>query len=113
MGGQADEIGADCNNIDRDLAGGLHRVAMEQGAMAMRDIGDIGNRLDRAGFVVREHHRNQGGTRIGSEQLFESPQIDNTVRADGNTLGMLQGLQHRAVLNRRDNNSLATAAEKR
>src|SRR5204863_9637800 len=29
MGGQADEIGADCNNIDRDLPGGLHRVAME------------------------------------------------------------------------------------
>src|ERR1051325_9931789 len=51
--------------------------------------------------------------RIGSEELFEPPKIDNALRADGDTLCVLYGLQHRAVLHGREENSLASAAKKR
>src|ERR1041385_2329547 len=78
VGRQADEIGADRGSIDRDLAGRLNRIAMEQSTVAMGNGRDFGDRLDRAGFVVRKHHRNQSRAGIGREQLFEPPKIENT-----------------------------------
>ena len=58
--------------------GALHRVDMQQAARRMHDVGNLRDRLDNAGLVVGEHHRNQRP--LGSRNARrERMQIDDPV----------------------------------
>jgi len=59
VGGEAHQVDTQRRHVDRDLAHGLRGVAMQQHAPLAAKRGDLGNRLDHADFVVRQHHRNQ------------------------------------------------------
>ena len=47
--------------VDRDLAGGLDGVGVEEGSGGMGDGGECGDGLDDAGLVVREHDADEFG----------------------------------------------------
>ena len=51
----AEQIGAERADVHRNLAGALYRIRVEQRAMRVRDLGELGNRLNRADLVVRVH----------------------------------------------------------
>ena len=51
------------------LAGRLHGIGVEQGAVLVGDAGQLGDRLDRADLVVRVHHGDEG--RLGPRQAAE------------------------------------------
>ena len=98
---------------ERQLAGALHRVAMEEGAMGMRERGDFGDRLNDPGLVVGEHDRHDRRARVGGELPVEPGQIDDPLAVDRDPFGARHGPQHRAVLDRGDEDALAPGAEQR
>jgi len=51
------EVHAELLDVDRDLAGGLDRVGVEEGAAGVREGGELLQRLDRPDLVVRELDR--------------------------------------------------------
>ena len=66
MAGDGQQIDAERRDVDRQLAGGLHGVGVEQRAARVGDGGELGDRLDGADLVVGEHHRDQRGA-IGDQ----------------------------------------------
>ena len=60
VGGEAQEIGAERRDVELDPPGRLDRVGVEDPAPVMDDAGSLGHRLDRAGFVVGCHQRDEG-----------------------------------------------------
>ena len=70
-------------------------------------------RLDDTGLVVRQHDRDQRRARVGSQHRLKSSKIDDPVRIDRDALGCRRHLQHRIVLDGRNKDPLATAAEQR
>src|ERR1035437_8987294 len=59
VGGKAHEIGAEFADPASDAARALHRVHVQHAVGRMHDRRDVRNRLDHAGFVIGEHHRNK------------------------------------------------------
>jgi hypothetical protein len=55
------QIHAERRDVERQLAGRLHGVRVEQRTARVGDRGELGDRLDGADFVVGEHHRHQRG----------------------------------------------------
>ncbi len=51
--------------IERELAGGLDGVGVEESAGGVGDGGEFGDGLDDAGLVVREHDADEFG--VGTE----------------------------------------------
>ncbi len=108
---QCDEIGADRPGLDRDLAGGLDRVAMEQRAMPLRDLSDLGHRLDDAGLVVGIHHRYQRRALIAREKPVERVEGDDSIGTDRDRFRRQEPHADQIVLDCRNEDPLATGAE--
>ncbi len=108
---QGQQIGADRGDVERHLAGGLHRVAVKEGALRMRQRRDLRDRLDDAGLVVGEHNRNQRRPRVSREKTGESVEPDDAVAVDRDRLGPRNRLAHRVMLDRGHQQALAPGAE--
>ncbi len=61
MAGDRQQVDAERRDVDRQLAGRLHGVGVEQRAAGVGNGGERGDWLDRADFVVGEHHRDERG----------------------------------------------------
>ena len=78
---------------------------MHERAVIVRDRRELGNRLDRADFVVRVHDRDDGRV-VGDELPKPSRRCDaglidrNERRPPAASCEGLQGVQHRLVLDR-------------
>ena len=59
VGGKAHEVGAEVADPAIDAAGALHRVDVQHAVGGVDDVGNFADRLDHAGFVIGEHHRNK------------------------------------------------------
>ena len=64
--------------VDRDLAGGLRRINMEDDALVAADLADFGDRLNHADFVVDVHDRDHD--RVRAQRLLELFDAQQTVR---------------------------------
>ena len=53
------QIDAQRLHVDRNLAGGLHRVGVKQRTVRLGDRGELRDRLNRADLVVGVHHRHE------------------------------------------------------
>ena len=100
------EVEGDPRRIDLDLPEGLHGVGVEEGAMGLRERGQLGDRLHDPGLVVHPHHRGDGDV-IGGELRLGIGQIDGPARDDGEDpllrplLGrLMRGDEDRLVLGR-------------
>src|SRR5262245_65052597 len=69
MAGNRQKIDAEVVDAGRDLADGLRRVGMEQGAVLMGNAGAVLDRLDGADLIVGMHDADQDGT--GTDWLAE------------------------------------------
>src|SRR5216683_2235617 len=100
--------------VDRDLSGGLHRVAVEDDAFRAADLADLGYRLDHADLVVHHHHRHEDG--IGAEGRLEFFQVEQPVllrievsRFEPLALELAHRVEHRLVLGLHRDDVLAFA----
>ncbi len=59
--GDREEVDAECRDVERQLAGRLHGVRVEQRAAGMGDGRQLGDRLDGPDLVVGVHHRHHRG----------------------------------------------------
>src|ERR1700719_5205634 len=84
---------------------------MEYGAMSPCNRGDLGYRWNNPGLVVGIHHRYQCRARIGVEQPVERVEGDNPLGTDRNDFGGRNRMTDRIVLDRRNEDPLATGAE--
>ena len=90
-------------DVDRQCAGRLYSIGVEQNAVLLADGADFRNRLDRADFVVRIHDRHQG--RVLADRRFqflrpyESISVDVQI-GDGKALFFQRcaGMKHRMML---------------
>ena len=73
---EAEIVDAEAVQVDRHLAGGLHRIAMHQRAGVAGDAHDLGHRLQHAGLVVGEHHRHQRGLVEAASIALQGGEID-------------------------------------
>ncbi len=64
------KMAAESAHIEWNLARALHRVDMEEDAGFRGDFSDFFNRLQHAGFVIRQHHADQ--PRVGPDGAAES-----------------------------------------
>src|SRR4051812_42386097 len=55
----AEEVRAKGGHVAIDASGALHGVDMKDAAGFVDDFGDLGDRLDDAGLVIGEHHRDE------------------------------------------------------
>ena len=56
---ERNQIRARALDVERDFSDGLNGVGMEENALFFADFGDFRDRVDRADFVIGEHHGNQ------------------------------------------------------
>ena len=63
VGGEGEEIDAEFLHVDRQFAGCLHGVCVEQHAVAAADRCKLLNRKQHAGLVIRPHDGNNAGVR--------------------------------------------------
>ncbi len=90
-------------DVERHLAGRLHRVAVEEHAGLARDLADLGDGLDGAHLVVAVHDRDQDG--VGPDGLAHVLGIHQAAAVHRDLgelpaalLQILHGLEHRVVL---------------
>src|SRR6266702_2716036 len=112
--GHRQEIHLQLLQVDRDLARGLHRVAVEDDALRAADLADLGDRLDHADLVVHHHHRRENG--VGAQRRLELLQIEQPVllrvevgRFETLALELAHGVEHRLVLGLHRDDVLALA----
>src|SRR5882672_9304348 len=101
--GHRQEVHFQLLQVDRDLSGGLHRVAVEDDALRAADLADLRDRLDHADLVVHHHHRDEDG--IGAQRRLELLQVEQAVlprieigRFEALALELAHGIEHRLVL---------------
>ena len=89
--------------IDRDLAGRLRRVDVEDDAAFAADRAERADILNDADLVVDQHHRRDNG--VGTDRRFELLDVEQPVgprREKGHleavTLELVHGVEHRFVL---------------
>lgn len=61
VAGQGQQVHAEGRDIDRQLADGLRRIGVEQGAVAPGQCRQLRDGSECANLVIGVHHRNQGG----------------------------------------------------
>ena len=61
VAGDAHQVDVHRLDVERDLAGGLRRVGVEEGLLLAADLADLGERLDDADLVVHRHDRDDHG----------------------------------------------------
>ncbi len=71
-------------NIDRNLAGRLHRVGVKVNVGFSRDLADLLDRLQHAGFIVGHHDGDEPGIRPQSPahviRIHLAPAVHRNVR---------------------------------
>ena len=75
-----EEIDIEFGDIHRDLADGLGGVAVNESTARTGEFGRLGQRLDGARFIVREHQGHQDG--VVTERVGELIEIDSTGAVD-------------------------------
>ena len=65
------------DHVDRNLADGLRRVGVQQHALRLRDLADLGDRLQHADFVVGVHDADQD--RLVGDGRLQLVEIDQAV----------------------------------
>ena len=102
-------VGAERGEIERQPAGDLNRIGMQNTARRMDDLGCFGDRLDGAGFVVGRHQRNEGpppSEMVFGKLFLKHAEVDNPIARHGNPGRALAiepaSGEHRRMLNRRD-----------
>src|SRR2546430_8165224 len=112
--GHRQEIHFQFLQVDRDLAHGLYRVAVEDDAFRAADLADLGDRLDHADLVVHHHHRNENG--VGAQRRLELLQVEQPVllrvevgRLEPLALEFAHRVEHRLVLGLHRGDVLALA----
>ena len=73
-----EQIDAERGHVDRQLAGRLHGVGVEQGAVPVRDVGQLRDRLHRADLVVGVHHGDE--RRVAGDGRLQSRRLDDAGR---------------------------------
>ena len=73
------QIHAQAVDVQRQFPRALHRVAVEVNVLFRRDAADLFDRLDRANFVVRQHHADEH--RFRTDSLANIIGIDDAVVA--------------------------------
>jgi len=68
VGGDRQEVHAQVIRPEGDFPERLDGVGMDEGALLPGDPDDIGDRLDRPDFVIRVHHRNEGGLGVTADR---------------------------------------------
>ena len=63
MAGNGKELQLNLAQVDRNFSGGLHRVGVKRHVFLARNLGDLFDRENHAGLVVRPHHGNERGIR--------------------------------------------------
>ena len=63
-------------DVDRNLARGLHRVGVEVNVGFGGDVADLVDRLQHAGFVVRDHDADQ--LRVGPQRALDVVGIETS-----------------------------------
>ena len=113
-----EQVRAERLDVDRNLRRRLHRVAVEERAVLVRDRGKIRYRLNRADLVVRVHHRDDRGRRRDGRR--QRCRRDDAAGVDGQQrrrpAALHEGLdriEHRLVLDARRNNVTATGGLER
>ena len=74
---QRQQIDRQLSKIDRNFADRLHRITVQQHATLATDTTELGNRVDRANLVVREHH--------GDERRRRLDRVTNLLRINTGT----------------------------
>ena len=110
MGGETEVVDTETLQVDRDLAGPLDGVAVNERADRAREPHDLGDRLQHAGLVVGQHHRHQCRLGRGRERRVEGGQVQNTVTVDGQDLGVRHATTHAVMLDRRHQHPPAPSA---
>ncbi len=106
VAGDAHQVDVHRLDVERDLAGGLGRVGVEEGLLLAADLADLGERLDDADLVVHRHDRHDHGlVGDGGTQRVE---IDQTVllhrqvrHLEALLLEMAAGVEHALMLGHR------------
>ena len=101
-------VGAKRAEIERQPAGDLNRIGMQNTARRMDDLGCGSDRLDGAGFVVGRHQRNEGpppSEMVFGKLFLKHAEVDNAIARHGNSGRALAiepaSGEHRRMLNRR------------
>ena len=76
-----EEVDAELGHVDRDLAGGLGGVGVEQRTVGVGDAGQLGDRLQSAGLGVGQHDADQGG--VAGDGLLKVGWVDPAVVVHG------------------------------
>ncbi len=103
MAGERQHIDVVLLHIDRNLAHSLHRVGVEDDALLVAELADLGDRLNHADLVVRIHDRDQDRLVVdGALQVFEIDQPIRLHRQIGHAVALLlqplAGIEHSLVL---------------
>src|SRR5687768_184418 len=80
VGGQGEQIDAQCFNIEREYTRSLDGVGVKQDAMTTSDAPNLGERLDGADFVAGVHHGNETG--LGADRALDVRRVEPSVRID-------------------------------
>ena len=101
--GDRHQVCAKSTDVARDPARSLHCIDVKNAVCGMHDVGNLGDRLDNAGFVVGKHHRNQRP--LGSRQRrAKRIQIDDPVGSHRKYFDLsgaeAPAAQHRRMLDR-------------
>ena len=81
VGAHREEVDAEGGHVDLQVRRSLDRVDREQdAAMRMDAVRDLGDRLDRADLVVRQHDRDQD--RLVGDRRVDVVGIDPTIAVD-------------------------------
>ena len=83
-----EQVDVEAIHVERDLPGGLRRIAVDQRAVRVGDGRQLADGLERAGLVVRRRHRDdrpsadRGRGRGVLEHLLQQRGLDTAVRPD-------------------------------
>ena len=64
VAGERQQVDGNSPYIDRQLAGRLHGVGVQQDVPLARQLCDLGDRKQHAGFIVRPHQRDERGVPV-------------------------------------------------
>ena len=103
VAGDAHQVDLHRLDVERDLAGGLGRVGVEEGLLLAADLADLGERLDDADLVVHRHDRDHHG--LVGDGRAQGVEIDQAVllhwqvgHLEALLLEMAAGVEHALVL---------------
>ncbi len=90
VAGEREQVDVVRLHVDGDLADGLHGVGVEDDALLVAELADLGDGLDDADLVVRVHDADEDGLVVhGALQVFD---VDEAVGLHGQVGDAVAGL---------------------